>query len=73
MTFAEAAAFILTGGPHKGKPIGIVAVREHGLLDLDFRRDLARIPEAEWLALETYLSHPQIAEDLDRLQAERGA
>jgi hypothetical protein len=71
MTFAEAAAFALTSGSHRG-PIGIIAVREEGLLYLDWRARQPFTPLDEVEALETYLSNETIRAELERLQTERG-
>jgi hypothetical protein len=70
MTFAEAAGHVLISGQYKGLPIGVIAVREEGLLYLDSR---ARTPTdlEELDALETYLADDMIRLELNRLQNER--
>lgn len=68
MTFAEAAGFVLTSGQHKGKTLGDVGSREEGLLYID-----SWFPQTpgELVAQATYLSHPAVRADLERLAAER--
>ncbi len=68
-TFAESAAFNITTGSHRG-PIGIIAVRDEGLLWLDYRLRNSRDLD-EMQALETYFSNETIRAELERLQKER--
>ncbi len=68
-SFADAAAFLITSGSHRG-PIGIIAVREEGLLWLDHRFKHSNNMD-EMDALETYLSNETIRAELERLQKER--
>ncbi len=70
MTHAEAAAFSLTAGSHRG-PIGAIAVKEEGLLYLDYRARHPWTPLDEVEALEVYLGDPKIRAELERLQKER--
>jgi hypothetical protein len=69
-TFAQAAGFILTSGQYKGKAIGVVGVREEGLLYLDSRHKRSTDLD-EMRALEVYLAQEMIRLDLSRLDNER--
>lgn len=70
MTFAEAKAFRLPFGMHKGKTIDEAASTARGLTYCDWLRgSMENGPSTDplYIALCTYLDDPVIAKDLENL------
>lgn len=72
MTFAEASAFVLVFGKHRGQSIDTVAMTDDGLRYLDWLRGTANHHSLPYKAVCVYLDDPTIANDLAKLTA-RGA
>jgi hypothetical protein len=65
MTFAKVAQMVLGFGPYEGKTLDEIASTDRGLRYLDNLRGKTSNSGAVARALETYLSDPVIAKDLN--------
>lgn len=66
MNFRQAANTVIQFGKNKGKTIDQVGESDDGLLYLDWLSGIDLKPDFK-IALDTYLSDPTIARDLDTL------
>jgi hypothetical protein len=66
MTFQESSEYVIPFGMFKGQTIDDCATSDRGLRWLDWARD--RIQDNAFrAAIRTYLDHPSIAEELEKI------